>query len=60
MTHVHHCPDCQKYWKCLSRDCENFAVYLCLECFEALLCPYCHKALAGDAGWARWKEKAEK
>jgi hypothetical protein len=36
MAHVHYCPDCETNWECLSPRCEKYAVYLCLECFEAL------------------------
>jgi hypothetical protein len=50
MTHVHHCPDCQNNWKCVSAECERYTAYLCRECFEALICLQCYKALAGDDG----------
>jgi hypothetical protein len=57
MTHVHHCPDCQKSWECVSRDCEKYLVYLCLACYKALMYPYCRKAIAGAAGPALGQKK---
>jgi hypothetical protein len=57
MTHVHHCPDCEKSWECVNPDCEKYVVYLCLECFEAFLSPKCHQALTGDAGSALREEQ---
>jgi hypothetical protein len=57
MTHVHYCPDCENSRECLSRDCEKYASYLCLKCFEGLMCLHCHNALPGDAVSALRKEK---
>ena len=56
MTHVHYCPDCQKSWDCVSRDCEKYQVYLCLPCYKALLYPHCRKAIAGAAGKSQKEE----
>jgi hypothetical protein len=60
MTHVHYCPDCEKSWECLSRDCEKYAAYLCLKCFDAFMIPKCYKALTGEAGSAQKEEKTNR
>ena len=60
MAHVHHCPDCEKDWECLRRDCEKYAAYLCPECFGAFMIPKCYKASTEDAGSAPREEKIDR
>jgi hypothetical protein len=60
MTHVHHCRDCENDWECVNSDCENYAAYLCLECFKALIWLQCSQASTGDERSALSEDKTNR
>jgi len=57
MTHVHYCPDCENNWECANPDCEKYAAYLCLDCFETLIYLKCYEASTHGTGSTQSKRK---
>jgi len=50
MKHIHFCRDCESNWGCTGLRCEKYMVYLCPECFGALICLNCYDTFDGDEG----------
>jgi hypothetical protein len=60
MKHVHYCRDCENNWECIGPRCEKYVVYLCPECFGALICLNCYDALDGNESSTLIEEKTNR